>query len=50
MSAAVEDIGISTEGIEEELAHGEERQGDKNRGGSGYSVNTSETFELNIAV
>ena len=41
----VDDIGISTEGIEE----GEERE--MMADGSGvFQLNTSETFELNIAV
>jgi hypothetical protein len=43
----VDDIGISTEGIEE----GEEKEMMEKSDGSGvFQLNTSETFELNIAV
>ncbi len=41
----VDDIGISTEGIEEEKEIME-----KSDGSGGFQLNTSETFELNIAV
>jgi hypothetical protein len=42
----VDDIGISTEGIDE----GGDKKEDEAAGGSGFQLNTSETFELNIAV
>ena len=42
----MDDIGISTEGIEE----GSDKKEKEAAGGSGFQLNTSETFELNIAV
>ena len=45
----VDDIGISTEGIEEG-GDKEMMSLDKSDSGGGFQLNTSETFELNIAV
>jgi hypothetical protein len=43
----VDDIGISTDGIEE---GGEKEIMDKSDSSGGFQLNTNETFELNIAV